>query len=223
MTNESIQKIIKHFCLDSIDLNKNHEEVILFPPQSLKSVVLINFFGKIVVNSLEDTYEEIKDLSSIDEMLEKMKSKIQSYSFKKYYFVDNKTSLKKKNKKDAEILKIKNQTDLDDLALSVTDAELEEAYVSTFDINPYGIYEKNILKSACSLIKIDDVYDFGIITHGQYRSKKYARFLMYNYLKENCKDKLIRIIVDDKNISMNKVCESLGLKCYIEFVEIHLK
>lgn len=222
MTNESIQKLIKHFCLDSVDL-KSPEEVVLFPPQSLKSVVLINFFGKTIVNSLEDTYEELKGLTSIEDMIKKLEPKTQSYSLKKYYFVDNKTPLKKKIKKNVEVLKIKNQSDLDSIALSVTDNELDEAYVSLLDVNPMGAYESGVLKSACSLIKIDDVYDFGIITHGKYRSKKYARVLMYNYLRENCKDKLIRIIVDDKNACMKKVCESLGIKCYVEFVEVLLK
>ena len=46
MTEKSLGIIVKHFCLDSLDESAANKDVLLFPPQSLNSVVIMNIFLK---------------------------------------------------------------------------------------------------------------------------------------------------------------------------------
>ena len=84
MTEKSLGIIVKHFCLDSLDESAANKDVLLFPPQSLNSVVIMNIFGKLIVNGLEDVYEEVKGLKSLEEMRKCLDYKTKSSSLKKY-------------------------------------------------------------------------------------------------------------------------------------------
>lgn len=223
MTEKSLGIIVKHFCLDSLDESAANKDVLLFPPQSLNSVVIMNIFGKLIVNGLEDVYEEVKGLKSLEEMKKCLDYKTKSSSIKKYYFVDNSTKIKKKSKKGTQIVSISKESELTRLEETTTSSELEEAFISLYDCDPQAILDNGKLMSACSLIKLDEVYDFGIITCGDGRNKRYARTLMYEYLKKHSKDKLIRVIVPLDNIPMRNVVNSLGLTSEIEVLEIKLK
>ena len=220
MTEKTLGILVKHFCLDSVDSN---DKMIQFPPQSLKSVVIMDIFGKFIVYSLEDIFEEIRQLNTLEEIKEKLSSKAKEMIVKRYYFIDNKTKLKKKSKKDTTIKTLKCQSDLTDLEQTCTYDELEDAYVSLNDICPTGIYKDGVLYSECSLLKLDDVYDLGVISRKDVRGKGYGKKLIYEFLKKEAKDKLIRMIVPENNIPMISLCDSLGLTSEIRFLEIKLK
>lgn len=220
MTEKSLGIIVKHFCLDSVD---SSDEAILFPPQNLNSVVVMDIFGKLIIYSLEDVYNEIKNLTTIEEIKEKLAYKTSSCNINRYYFIDSSTKLKRKTKKNAVYKELTSQSDLSIIESHASEFELENAYISLGDVDPFGVYFNDEIISVCSLLRLDDVYDMGIITRDDYRSKGFARNLMYQYLKLQSKDKLIRLIVSEDNSGMIRICDSLGLTSEIKFLEIKFK
>lgn len=217
--NEKTKKVIlKHFCLDGITTTN---QMVCFPEQKPNSLLVLEVFDNLVVYCNKEMYEDIKIFNNLQEITNHLKNRISSIEEQIYYFFDSSTKLNRRYKRNVVIKKLsKNDLSaLDSLEKACTYDDLDSAYITIDDFEPYGIFQDQELMAITSLIKVDEMYDLGIITRGNCRNKGYGKSLLYQYLKEH-QDKIIRLIVSSKNISMINLCKSIGLENHARLIEI---